>query len=83
MYKLFYYYNLSINDEVIERQYKGEEFRLRREAAHYLMKEVRKEYKEAGYEVVYRVGEIRCYKNERTSTGARKFVNTTIKIEKV
>lgn len=83
MYQLIYYYKITINDEVVERQYIGEEFRLRKEALQYLLKEVKNEYKEAGYEVVNRVGEIRCYKNEKTDTGARKIISTRIKVEKV
>lgn len=82
MYQLVYHYSVSINGEVVERQYIGEEFRLRKEALHYLLKEVKNEYKEAGYEVVYRVGGIRCYKNEKTDTEARKIISTIIRVEK-
>ena len=58
--------------EVFEREYRGEEVRLRRNALHYLYDTVQSEYRERGYATEVRVGSLYCYKSEKTAEGNRE-----------
>lgn len=82
MYTLVYYYRETTGSEVIEREYHSDEFRLRREALHYLLKVVQSDYREDGYETIQIVGGINCLKNEKTAQGDRKIIKVKIKVEK-
>lgn len=83
MYQLVYYYKETTGKEVIERQNYGEEFRLRRNALHYLLEITQSIYRENGYGTEQIVGGINCYKSEKTDSGERKTIEMKIKIEKV
>lgn len=62
---------------------RDEEFRLRRNALHYLRKEVQNDYRESGYTTEIRVGGIFCYKSKLTEKGKRETEKVIIKVEKV
>ena len=82
MYTLVYYYKETTGSKVIEREYQSNEFRLRRNALHYLLEIVQSEYREDGYGTEQIVGGINCYKSEKTESG-RKIIEVKIKVEKV
>nr|DAG77847.1 MAG TPA: hypothetical protein [Microviridae sp.] len=86
MYKLNYY-KKSIADNASKEQKleylgKGEFFRLRRNALHYLYDIVQSEYRERGYATEVRVGSLYCYKSEKTAEGNREVTEILIKVEK-
>lgn len=83
MYQLVYYYKETTGSEVIEREYNSNEFRLRRNAIHFLLDIVQSEYREDGYGTEQIKGGINCYKSEKTDSGERKIIEITIKVEKV
>lgn len=83
MYQLVYYYRETTGSEVIEREYHNNfEFRLRRNALHYLLEIVQSDYRENGYGTEQIVGGINCYKSEKTENGERKIIEVRIKVEK-
>lgn len=83
MYQLVYYYRETTSSEVIEREYHSNEFRLRRNALHYLLEIVQSEYREEGFGTEQIVGGINCYKSEKIDNGDRKIIEVKIKVEKV
>lgn len=83
MYQLVYYYRETTGNEVIEKEYRNKfEFRLRRNALHYLLEIIQSEYRENGYGTEQIVGGINCYKSEKTDNGDRKIIEMRIKVEK-
>lgn len=82
MYTLVYYYRETTGSEVIEREYHSNEFRLRRNALHYLREIVQSEYREEDFGTEEIVGGINCYKSEKTDSGERKIIEITIKVKK-
>lgn len=83
MYTLIYYVRETVGNEVFEREYKGEEWRLRRTALNFLREIVRESYIENGYGIENIVGGIQCYKREKTNKDERKITEIRIKVEKV
>ncbi len=83
MYTLVYYVTSKKNGKVFENQYVGEEYRLRRNAIHYLHKIVQNDYRENGYTTEIRVGSIFCYKSKLTEKGEREIEEVLIKVEKI
>ena len=83
MYQLVYYYKETTGSEVIEKEYRNNfEFRLRRNALHYLLEIIQSEYRANGYGTEQIVGGINCYKSEKTENGNRKIIEMKIKVEK-
>lgn len=83
MYQLVYYYRETTGSKVIEREYHNNfEFRLRRNALHYLLEIIQSEYRENGYGTEQIVGGINCYKSEKAENGDRKIIEMKIKVEK-
>lgn len=82
MYQIVYYYKETEGRKVVEREYHSDEFRLRRNALHYVLDVVQNDYREDGYGTVPRVGGIFCYKSEKTDKGDRKVIEVLIKVEK-
>lgn len=83
MYQLVYYYRETTGSEVIEKEYRNKfEFRLRRNALHYLLEIIQSEYRANGYGTEQIVGGINCYKSEKTENGDRKIIEMRIKVEK-
>lgn len=83
MYQLVYYYKETTGSEVIEREYHNYEFRLRKNALHFLREIVQTEYREEGFATEQIVGGINCYNSEKIENGDRKRIEITIKVEKV
>ena len=85
MYTLVYYYTETTGSEVIKRKYQSNfEFRLRRNALHYLLEIVQNYYREEeGFGTEQIVGGINCYKSEKVGNGKRKVIDLTVKVEKV
>ena len=83
MYAIVYYYKETEGQSVIEKEYhRGEVFRLRRNALHYVLDIVQSDYRENGYGTEPMAGGINCYKCEKTENGERKIVEIKIKVEK-
>ena len=83
MYKVVHYYKemvvgKSVKEEVVE----GDEFRLRRNALHYVLDIVRSDLKADGWGTEPIVGGINCYKSEKLKEGGRKIMNVIVKVEK-
>lgn len=83
MYQLVYYYRETTSNEVIEREYHSNEFRLRRNALHYLREIVQSEYREEGFGTEEITSGINCYKSEKIENGRKKIIEITIKVEKI
>ena len=87
MYQLVYYYKettfTSTFSTGFEREYHSDEFRLRRNALHYLLDIVQSEYRAEGYGTEQIVGGINCYKSKKTENGDKKIIEVKIKVEKV
>ena len=78
MYTLVYYVKRTENEKVYEDRYPGEEFRLKKNALHFL-REISKEcYIKNGYIVEDVRNGLNCYKR----TGARETTETHIRIER-
>lgn len=86
MYRLSYYCKITEGKSNKEPKYEycgsGENFRLRRDALHYLLEIVQNDYKAMGYSIEVRRGSIYCYKSEKTTQGDRRIIEYLIKVEK-
>ncbi len=83
MYQVVYYYKemivgKSVKEEVVE----GAEFKLRRNALHYVLDIVKSDLIENGYGTEPIVGGIYCYKSERLEEGSRKIITVRVVVEK-
>lgn len=83
MYTINYYVTEKKGNQVFENEYVNAEFRLRKDALHYLLGIVRKDYEECGYTTTTRIGGIHCYKNTLTENGENKIEDVIIRVEKV
>lgn len=83
MYTLVYYVTNKKDGKVFKNQYVGEEYRLRRNAIHYLREIIQSDYRENGYATEVRVGGIFCYKSKLTEKGEREIKEVLIKVEKI
>lgn len=82
MYQVIYYYKETVGRSVEEKVIKGAEFRLRRNALHYVFDICQSDYRENGYGTEDIVGGINCYKIEKSENGDRKIMEVRIKVEK-
>lgn len=82
MYQIVYYYKETIGKTVKEEVVEGDEFRLRRNALHYVLDIVQSDYREDGWGTEPMVGGINCYKSVKTNEGDRKTMEVRIKVEK-
>lgn len=83
MYTIVYYVKEKEGSRVFELKYVGEEFRLKRNALHYLREIVKDYYINEGYATENIVSGLNCYKSEKTNKGDRKITETSIKVEKI
>ena len=84
MYALVYYFKETEGQSVVEKEYhRGEIFRLRKNALHYVLDIVQSDYRDLGFATGLMVGGIYCYKSEITAKGDRKITEIEIKVEKV
>lgn len=83
MYTLVYYVRKTEGEKVCENKYHGEEFRLKRNALHFL-REISKEcYIESDYGVEDVVNGLNCYKSRKNAKGERETIETRVRIEKI
>ena len=83
MYTLVYYVRRTESEKVYENKYPGEEFRLKRNALHFL-REISKEcYIERDYAVEDVKDGLNCYKSKKNARGVRETIETRIRIEKI
>ena len=83
MYQVVYYYKeMIVGKSVEEKTIEGAEFKLRRNAIHYVLDIVRNDLIEDGYGTEPIVGGINCYKSEKIENGYRKIMEVRVKVEK-
>lgn len=82
MYTLVYYVKRTEGEEVYENEYPGEEFRLKKNALHFL-REISKEcYIENGYIVEDIKNGLNAYKSKKNAKGVRETIEMRIRIER-
>lgn len=83
MYQLVYYVRRTEDEKVYENEYQGEEFRLKKNALHFL-REISKEcYIENEYAVEDVKNGLNCYKSKKNNKGVRETIETRVRIEKI
>ena len=83
MYRIVYYYKETVGTTVKEeRVVKGNEFRLRRTALHYILDIIQSDYREDDWGTEPIKGGINCYKSEKLENGDRKIMEVKIEVEK-
>lgn len=82
MYQIVYYYKETIGKTTELDMVEGDEFRLRRNALHYILDIIQNDYREDGWGTEPIVGGINCYKSIKTNSGDRKFMEVRIVVEK-
>lgn len=82
MYTLVYYVTRTKNEEILKNRYPGEEFRLKRNALHFLREITKGCYIENGYAVEDVKNGLNCYKSKKNAKGKRETIVTCIRIEK-
>lgn len=83
MYTLVYYVRRTEDEKVYENKYPGEEFRLKRNALHFL-REISKEcYIENGYSVEDVKNGLNCYRSKKNTKGVKETIGVRIRIEKI
>lgn len=82
MYTLVYYIRRTENEKVYENEYPGEEFRLKKNALHFL-REISKEcYIGKDYAVEDVKNGLNCYKSKKNAKEVREIIETRVRIEK-
>lgn len=83
MYTLVYYVKRTESEKVYENKYPGEEFRLKKNALHF-MREISKQcYIESGYAVEDVKNGLNCYKSKKNAKEVREIIVTRVRIEKI
>lgn len=83
MYRIVYYVRTTENEEVYENEYQGEEFRLRKDALHFLRETSVEVYIENEYTIEDVKNGLNCYKSKKNAKGERETIETRIRIEKI
>lgn len=82
MYQIVYYYRETVGKTVKEQIMEGIEFKLRRNALHYILDVIQSDYREEGYGTEPIVGGINCYKSEKTEGGEIKIIEERVVVVK-
>lgn len=82
MYTLVYRRKETENNNVFKSAFTQGDFRLRKNALHFLWEVIENDYREAGYATEKRIGGLYCYKSSKNAQGGRKIVEEWIKVEK-
>lgn len=82
MYTLVYHRKETEGSNVIKSAFTRGDFRLKRNALHFLWEIIESEYREEGYATEKRVGGLYCYKSSKNAQGERKITEEWIKVEK-
>ena len=83
MYTLVYYVRRTENEKVYEIKSHCEEFRLKRNALHFLREILKEYYIENGYAVEDVKNGLNCYKSRKNAREVRETFETRIRIEKI
>lgn len=83
MYQLVYYVRRTEVEKVYENEYPGEEFRLKKNALHFLREISKGCYIENGYTVEDVKSGLNCYKSKKNDKGIRETIETRVRIEKI
>lgn len=83
MYTLVYYVRRTENENVYENEYPGEEFRLKKDALHFVRKISKECYIEKDYAVEDVKNGLNCYKSTKNAEGIRETIETRVRIEKI
>lgn len=83
MYRIVEHQTVTNGTEVYRNEFNYcIEFRLRRNALHYVTEVMQSEYREKEFATEPRVGGIYCYKSEKTESGKRKVTEVRIQVVK-
>lgn len=82
MYKVVYYYKETVGTSIKEEVIEGDEFRLRRNALHYVLDIIQQDYRNDFWGTEPIIGGINCYKLVKTENGDRKILELRVKVEK-
>jgi hypothetical protein len=82
MYILIYYVKRTVNEKVYENEDPCEEFRLKKNALHFLREITKECYIESGYAVEDVKNGLNCYKSKKNAEGVRETIETRVRIEK-
>lgn len=83
MYTLVYFVRRTENEKVYENEYYGEEFRLKKDALHFMRGISRECYIENGYTVEDVKNGLNCYKSKKNAKEVRETIETRVRIEKI
>lgn len=83
MYQLVYYVRRTEDGKVYQNEYPGEEFRLKKNALHFLRGISKECYVENGYDVEDVKNGLNCYKSRKNAKGVRETIETCVRIEKI
>lgn len=83
MYKVVYYVRRTSNEKVYETEYRGEEFRLKKNGLHFVREISKDYYIENGYAIEDVKNGLNCYKSEKNDKGVRETLEIHIRIEKI
>ena len=83
MYTLVYYVKRTENETVYENKYPGEEFRLKKNALHFLRGTSKECYIDNDYIVEDVKNGLNCYKSKKNAKGVRETFETRVRIEKI
>jgi hypothetical protein len=82
MYTLVYRRKETEGSNIVKSAYTSGDFRLKKNALHYLWEIVQNEYREMGYATEIKVGGLYCYTSCKHAQGERKIIEEWIKVEK-
>ena len=82
MYTLVYRKKETEGSNISESAFARGDFRLKKNALHYLWEIVQNEYRETGYATEEKVGGLYCYKSSKNAQGERMITEEWIKVEK-
>lgn len=83
MYTLVYYVKRTENEKVYENEYHGEEFRLKKDALHFMREISKKCYIENGYAVEDVKNGLNCFKSKENAEEVRETIEQRVRIEKI
>lgn len=83
MYTLVYYVKRTENGQTYDYEYPCEEFRLKKDALHFMRGRSKEGYIERGYAVEDVKNGLNCYRNKMNAEEVRETVEIRVRIEKI
>lgn len=83
MYTLVYYVKRTESEKVYENKYPGEEFRLKKDALHFMRGIIKECRIENGYAVEDVKNGLNYYKSKKNAKGVIETIETRVRIEKI